>query len=388
MAIFNVYTQPELSEAITASKNNGEADIINIEGDITLERLLPVIEEDVQLRIEGNNNTISGDDKYRLFFILSGEVDFYNLNFSNGRAQGGDGAGGAAGMGGGMFIYDGTVTVTNSAFNHNSAIGGEGNGSGAGGNANFVTPIPENNGSMGHDRDRQSRRGGFGGNGGDGGFYIYGGFGGNGGNGGNGALPGWGGFGGNGGFGGGGGGGNGGFGGGGGNGGLGGFGGGNGDGGSGAGLGAAIFIRSGKLTIDNTDFEGNSSRSGSGSFNHGSTIYALDTLTNSNGNNQGMPEILPGIIFKKDVTFNINNVNEGPTDINLSNNSIDENVAANTVVGTFSTTDPDTGDNTFTYQLIAGTGDTDNAAFTIVGDQLRINSSPDFETQSSYSIRV
>jgi len=79
--------------------------------------------------------------------------------------------------------------------------------------------------------------------------------------------------------------------------------------------------------------------------------------------------------------------NFAPTDLNLSNNSINENVTANTVVGTFSTTDPDTGD-TFTYQLVAGTGDTDNAAFTIVGDQLQINSSPDFETQSSYSILV
>ena len=78
---------------------------------------------------------------------------------------------------------------------------------------------------------------------------------------------------------------------------------------------------------------------------------------------------------------------KAPSTSDLSNNSIEENVAANTVVGTFSTTDPDTGD-TFTYQLVAGTGDTDNAAFTIVGDQLRINSSPDFETQSSYSILV
>ncbi|MBC6478265.1 MAG: hypothetical protein GDA56_11250 [Hormoscilla sp. GM7CHS1pb] len=82
----------------------------------------------------------------------------------------------------------------------------------------------------------------------------------------------------------------------------------------------------------------------------------------------------------------LNDLNE-PTDLELSNNSIDENVAANTVVGTFSTTDPDTEDS-FTYQLVAGAGDTDNAAFTIVGDQLQINSSPDFETQSSYSILV
>ncbi|MBC6480547.1 MAG: cadherin repeat domain-containing protein [Hormoscilla sp. GM7CHS1pb] len=397
MARFDVYRPEELSQAITASKNNGEADIINIQGDITLEGLLPLIEEDVQLTIEGNNNTISGGDKYRLFFVRSGEVDFDNLNFSNGRARGGDGAGGAAGMGGAMFIYEAAVTVTNSSFQDNSAIGGLGNGSGAGGNANFVTPIPENNGNEGDSyigqKGNDGGDGGFGGKGGDGAFFIYGG---NGGNGGNGVLLGWGGNGGNGGFGGGGGsggnGGNGGFGGGGGSGGndgLGGFGGGNGNGGNGAGLGPAIFIRSGKLTIDNSYFEGNRSRSGSGNFNSESisSIYALGTRTNSNGNNQGMPEVLPRLIFKNYVTFNINNNNKRPTDIDLSNNSIDENVAPNTVVGTFSTTDPDTGD-TFTYQLVAGTGDTDNSAFTIDGDQLRINSSPDFETQSSYSILV
>ncbi|MBO1349104.1 MAG: cadherin repeat domain-containing protein [Hormoscilla sp. GUM202] len=95
-----------------------------------------------------------------------------------------------------------------------------------------------------------------------------------------------------------------------------------------------------------------------------------------------------GESYSKNLTININDVNEDPTDINLSNNSINENVAANTVVGTFSTIDLDTGDNTFTYQLVAGTGDTDNAAFTIDGDQLLFNSSPDFETQSSYSILV
>ncbi|MBC6424578.1 MAG: cadherin repeat domain-containing protein [Hormoscilla sp. SP12CHS1] len=67
--------------------------------------------------------------------------------------------------------------------------------------------------------------------------------------------------------------------------------------------------------------------------------------------------------------------------------TIDENITANAVVRTFLTTDPDTG-NTFTYQLVAGMGDTDNDAFTIVGNQLQINSSPDFETQSSYSILV
>ncbi|MBO1351440.1 MAG: SBBP repeat-containing protein, partial [Hormoscilla sp. GUM202] len=95
-----------------------------------------------------------------------------------------------------------------------------------------------------------------------------------------------------------------------------------------------------------------------------------------------------GQSYEENLTININDVNENPTDLNLSNNSINENVLANTVVGTFLTTDPDTEDTSFTYQLVAGMGDTDNAAFTIVGSELRIKSSPDFETQSSYSIRV
>ncbi len=94
-----------------------------------------------------------------------------------------------------------------------------------------------------------------------------------------------------------------------------------------------------------------------------------------------------GLSFESPFTITINNVNEIPTAIALSASSIDENVAANSVVGNFSTTDPDTG-NTFTYSLVAGTGSTDNSAFSIVGNQLRINNSPDFETKSSYSIRI
>ncbi|MEG4502271.1 DUF4347 domain-containing protein [Microcoleus sp. F6_B4] len=79
--------------------------------------------------------------------------------------------------------------------------------------------------------------------------------------------------------------------------------------------------------------------------------------------------------------------NDKPTDLNLSNTSINENVAANTTVGTFTSTDPNTG-NPFTYSLVAGTGDTNNSAFSIVSNELRINASPDFETKSTYNIRV
>ena len=79
--------------------------------------------------------------------------------------------------------------------------------------------------------------------------------------------------------------------------------------------------------------------------------------------------------------------NGAPTDIALSASSINENISANTTVGTLSSTDPDAA-NTFTYTLVTGTGDTDNASFNINGSSLRITGSPDYETKNSYTVRV
>jgi gliding motility-associated-like protein len=94
-----------------------------------------------------------------------------------------------------------------------------------------------------------------------------------------------------------------------------------------------------------------------------------------------------GLSFEKAVTITITNVNEAPSDIALTANSVAENVAANSTIGTLSTTDVDA-DNTFTYTLVAGTGDTDNAAFNINSNSLRITASPDFETKNSYTVRI
>ena len=85
--------------------------------------------------------------------------------------------------------------------------------------------------------------------------------------------------------------------------------------------------------------------------------------------------------------FNILDVNETPTDLSISASSFDENIPDASVVATLSSTDPDAGD-TFTYSLAEGDGDTDNSAFTIDGDNLKINASPDYETQESYSVRL
>jgi autotransporter-associated beta strand protein len=94
-----------------------------------------------------------------------------------------------------------------------------------------------------------------------------------------------------------------------------------------------------------------------------------------------------GRIVESQVTIDVANVNETPADILLSAATLAENAGANAVVGTLSTTDPDSS-NTFTYTLVAGTGSTDNAAFNISGNQLRASASLNFEAKSSYSVRV
>ena len=87
------------------------------------------------------------------------------------------------------------------------------------------------------------------------------------------------------------------------------------------------------------------------------------------------------------VTITINGINDVPTGINLDNSSVAENQPSGTTVGDLSTTDPDTGD-TFTYSLVSGEGDDNNASFTIAGSQLQTVTSFDYETKNSCLIRV
>lgn len=80
-------------------------------------------------------------------------------------------------------------------------------------------------------------------------------------------------------------------------------------------------------------------------------------------------------------------LNSTPNDVVLSSTSIAENLPVGTVVGSLSTIDQDTGD-TFTYALVSGPGSADNASFQMVGNSLRTAASFNYNTQSSYSIRV
>lgn len=79
--------------------------------------------------------------------------------------------------------------------------------------------------------------------------------------------------------------------------------------------------------------------------------------------------------------------NTAPTDISLSPSSVAENLASGATVGTLSTTDADSGD-TFTYTLVSTSTYPDNNSFTIDGSTLKTAASFNYETGSSYTIRV
>ncbi len=134
----------------------------------------------------------------------------------------------------------------------------------------------------------------------------------------------------------------------------------------------AINASSGQITVNN-----------SAALNYEATpTFHLTVQVTDNGT--------PPASGSNTITINLNDVNEAPTDISLSNNTVAENQPINTVIGTLSTTDPDSG-NIFTYSLVNGGGScpgTDNASFNINGNQLRTSAAFNYEAKNSYVICV
>uniref|UniRef100_UPI0035636252 leucine-rich repeat protein n=1 Tax=Labilibaculum sp. TaxID=2060723 RepID=UPI0035636252 len=83
----------------------------------------------------------------------------------------------------------------------------------------------------------------------------------------------------------------------------------------------------------------------------------------------------------KEISVILVNVNEAPTAIQLLNNSIAENSAIGSEVGTLTATDEDA-DQTLTYSI------SENENFEISGDKLFSKSDLDFETQESYELEI
>lgn len=100
------------------------------------------------------------------------------------------------------------------------------------------------------------------------------------------------------------------------------------------------------------------------------------------------PSEVPNNNTSVDQTFfiNVTEINDAPTDIVLSNNSISEKLPINTFIGAFTAIDSD--DDTHTFSLVGGIGSDDNGSFLIDGNQLLSNATFDFATKNLYTIRV
>lgn len=85
-------------------------------------------------------------------------------------------------------------------------------------------------------------------------------------------------------------------------------------------------------------------------------------------------------------TLTVTPVNDPPTDLALSDATIAEHAPSGTPVGRLSAADIDS--PSISYRLASGAGDSDNADFQIIGDELRTATSFDAETRTSYQIRV
>lgn len=91
----------------------------------------------------------------------------------------------------------------------------------------------------------------------------------------------------------------------------------------------------------------------------------------------------------QNLLITLSNVNEAPTGITWAagDNDIDENNLANAVVGTLVATDVDASDS-WSYDLVPGSGDGDNDKVSIVGANVSLVGASDHETDDTYDIRV
>jgi len=86
-------------------------------------------------------------------------------------------------------------------------------------------------------------------------------------------------------------------------------------------------------------------------------------------------------------TIKVIGVNDAPTDIAIKNIAYSDYRTLSNAVATLTTADPDSGDS-FTYSLVNGTGNEDNAAFTLNGDKLTLNPTYQHAANTPYHVRV
>lgn len=94
-----------------------------------------------------------------------------------------------------------------------------------------------------------------------------------------------------------------------------------------------------------------------------------------------------GLTFEKVFLIKILNANDAPTDIIIDTLTIKEDNESMFYISKIRSVDVDVPDS-FVYALVPGSGDEDNAEFTVTGDQLFINSKTNYDVKSTYNFRV
>ena len=122
----------------------------------------------------------------------------------------------------------------------------------------------------------------------------------------------------------------------------------------------------------------------------GNTLQATSSFDFENKNTYSLrvrATDVGGLSFEKTILVSVKDVNEQPFAVNLTSSTLLENAAIGSAIGDLRTIDVDALDR-FTYSLVAGAGDSDNGQFVLDGATLRSNSSFDFESRETYTVRI
>lgn len=138
---------------------------------------------------------------------------------------------------------------------------------------------------------------------------------------------------------------------------------------------------------------GGAGSDGNGFFTTSATNLLTAAVFNHDLTNQiairvkGLNELSVNLALATRLTIEVSDVNEQPQSVGLDDNEVLEAQLIGTTVGTLVTVDDDAVD-TYTYTFADGSGDTDNARFTIDGSALKTGVVLDYEAQALYSVRV
>ena len=121
--ILNVSNSSDFATAAQTIFSSPNQDYeVNINASFTMNGVVAPLQTGASnsVTIRGNGNTIDGNDQFRPFFVLQGNVTIENLTVQNARAAGGNGGnggrGGGGGLGGGGALFvnqDANVTLEN-----------------------------------------------------------------------------------------------------------------------------------------------------------------------------------------------------------------------------------------------------------------------------------